>query len=134
MRVPVINPEKERMLFAYIVGVTKNLRGSVIRINAALDHMHILVKLPTTVSAADYAATVKRSSSIFISTNKLFPSFMGWSREYSVETVSPELVSRIRDYIAGQKQHHQIISFEEEWLSKLSDEERKSWDMRYFDR
>ncbi|MDE5734030.1 MAG: transposase [Duncaniella sp.] len=62
----IIDPARERELFAYIMGITDNLGGKLIRINAAWNHIHLLVKLPTTVTASNYIATVKRSTSIHI--------------------------------------------------------------------
>lgn len=129
----VIKPDRERELFAYIMGITKNLNGTLIRINAALNHMHLLVKLPPTVTVSDYLATVKRSTSLYIKESGLFPKFWGWSREYSAETVSAGLVDVVKNYIANQKEHHQTISFEDEWLSAMSEEERSRWNMTFFD-
>ncbi|MBO4942134.1 MAG: IS200/IS605 family transposase [Muribaculaceae bacterium] len=132
-RQSVLDPEKERDLFAYIMGITNNLKGKLIRINAALNHIHILVRLPTTICPADYVANIKRASSLYIKDSRIFPKFWGWSREYSVETVSPELIPRIKQYIANQKEHHKVESFEDEWLRCLSEEERSRWDMKFFD-
>lgn len=132
-RQSVITPNRERELFAYIMGTTNNLGGKLIRINAALNHVHLLVKLPTTISLADYIATVKRSSSIMIKKIGLFPKFWGWAQEYFVQTVSPDDVERVKAYIANQKEHHKVIPFEEEWLSSLPQEEQYSWKWEYFD-
>lgn len=132
-RQPVIIPEKERELFAYIMGITSNLKCQLIRINAALNHVHLLVKLPTTVRISDYAATVKRATSIHIKDTGLFPKFQGWAREYSVDSVSPHFVPVIREYIINQKAHHKLKSFETEWTEGLSVQEQASWHMKYFD-
>lgn len=133
-RQSVINPDRERELFMYIMGITTKLNGTLIRINAALNHIHILVKLPATISFSDYVATVKRSTSIYIKQNGLFPKFWGWAREYSVDTVSPHFVDVVKQYIANQKEHHEVKSFEDEWLEFLSSYEKDNWDMRYFDK
>ena len=129
----IFSPDKEKTLFAYILGVTENLNCKLIRINAALNHMHILVKIPTTISASDYIATVKRSTSLFIKNTGLYPKFWGWAREYSVQSVSLDDVERVRQYIINQKEHHKVVSFEDEWLSNLTEEERSAWDWKYLD-
>lgn len=133
-RQALLLPERERELFAYIMGITNNLGGTLIRINAALNHVHILVRLPTTITTSEYIATVKRASSIHIKRTSLFPKFWGWAREYSVQSVSPNDVLRTKNYIAGQKEHHRITTFEDEWLTMLTEEERKQWKMEYFDK
>lgn len=132
-RQPAIIPEKERELFAYIMGITTNLGCTLIRINAALNHIHILVKLNTTITASYYVATVKRASSLYLKKTRLFPRFQGWAREYSVDSVSPHFVPVIKAYITKQKEHHQVKSFEQEWVETLPDDERASWQMRWFD-
>ena len=106
----------------------------MVRINAALNHLHLLVRMAPSVAPSDYIAMVKRASSIFIKQNNLFPGFDGWSKEYSVHSVSPGGVDAVRDYIANQKEHHKLVSFEDEWLSSLTEEERKMWNMAFFDR
>ena len=132
-RQPIIDPRRERELFAYIMGIVENLGGKLIRINAALDHVHMLVRIPTTITPSSLIGTVKRASSIYIREINLFPHFPGWAREYSVFSVSPDGVESVKRYIASQKEHHGRVSFEDEWVGMLPPDERATWKMSYFD-
>lgn len=133
MRQSVIDPDREKEVFAYIMGITNSKKAKLIRINAALNHIHMLVKLPADICPSAFIADVKRASSIHIKKNKIFPKFWGWAREYSVETVSREGVPVVRAYIANQKEHHKVVTFDNEWLDMLDAEDRVKWDNRYFD-
>lgn len=101
--------------------------------NLLFVHYVITPKKRQGVIDPQHERELKRASSLFIRETGLFPKFWGWAREYSAETVSPELVPRIKQYIANQKEHHKIITFEDEWLASLSESERLKWDMRFFD-
>ncbi|MDE5812175.1 MAG: IS200/IS605 family transposase [Muribaculaceae bacterium] len=132
-RQTILNPEKETSLFRYIMTTIENIGGKLIRINAAFNHIHILTTIPASVCVSDFVGTVKRSSSLYISTSGLFPKFGGWAREYYAESVSPDSVESVKNYIINQKEHHLIEKFEDEWIRILPEKERARWEWRFLD-
>lgn len=105
----------------------------MIRINAALDHIHILLRRHPGISTSELVAHIKRASSIWINQNGLMPKFVGWSREYAAMSVSYYEVDTIRNYIINQKEHHKKIDFIQEYRTYLPDDERDSFTEDFFD-
>lgn len=132
-RQSVISPDKEGELFALIMKLTQNKNGKLIRINAAYNHIHILVSLPSNLCVADYVRDVKRSTSMYIQETRLFPKFWGWNKEYFATSVSEDVVGSVKQYIIGQKEHHAVRTFEEEWLSFLPPDIRAKYNLKYLD-
>jgi REP element-mobilizing transposase RayT len=55
--------DNSSLLFAYIWGIIKNKKGTLFRINAMQDHIHILSDLHPSIALADYIKDIKVSSS-----------------------------------------------------------------------
>lgn len=52
-REPTITHEVRPELFAYLGGLTRELRGKAYGINGTRDHVHMLISLPPNVSISD---------------------------------------------------------------------------------
>jgi REP element-mobilizing transposase RayT len=64
----VIREDIENELFSYLGGILKNYKSIPLQIGGTSDHIHILCTLPKTMSPADLAEEVKKSSSKWIKT------------------------------------------------------------------
>lgn len=116
-------PEQyERMLFKYILEVCKSHRVKLIRINGTPCHIHILASFPATLTVADLVRDVKRSTSLMMKRTAGFEQFVGWSREYSCDTVSFHQVDIVKNYIILQKEHHKTVDLNDE-LKELFDQD-----------
>ena len=128
-RFPLINERWETELYAYLVGIVKNLGGEVIAINGMPDHVHLLVRL----EPGDFPAfmrELKASSSKWAKKHE--PKF-SWQRRYGAFTVSESAVDAVREYILNQKEHHRRRTFENEYVELLKRhnvdfDERYLWD------
>jgi REP element-mobilizing transposase RayT len=58
-RAPQISPEVEGDLHAYLGGIIRELGGVAVCINGMSDHVHLLVRMPSTHFVADLARLVK---------------------------------------------------------------------------
>ena len=67
-----------------------------------------------------------------IKTEQLFAGFENWAREYFVKTVSEETFDAVYNYIKRQKEHHRLVTFENEYVSALDEEYRKRFSLDYF--
>ena len=65
-RLPCITPEIERPVHRCIEGEARALGCDVLAIGGTADHVHLVVKLPTTVTIARLAQQVKGVSSHFV--------------------------------------------------------------------
>ena len=102
----LITSEFEAGLYSGIAGACRDLKGQPLEIGGTEDHVHVLVRLPATVSIADMAQKMKGSSSHLVN-HALQPGLsFRWQGTYGAVSVSPQDVARVRAYIRNQKRHH----------------------------
>ena len=101
-------------LFRYTWGVLRNKNCHLYRIGGVEDHMHILTGLHPTVALASLVKDIKTSTSSWIKQNEVFPDFDHWQDGYGAFTVSHSDKDAAVEYIKGQEEHHQTISFKDE--------------------
>ena len=117
-------------LHAYMATVLQNLGCDPVLINSVENHVHMLFELSRTVSVSQAVEEVKKSSSKWIKTQG--NEFIGfaWQAGYGAFAVSESNVPAVREYIAGQQQHHRKKSFQEEYRAFL-ERHRGAFDERY---
>ncbi len=125
----MIESGQER-LYSYIAGVLKKKGCHLYRINGVEDHLHIATHLHPSVALADLVKDIKLSSSEFIKDNNIFPSFAGWQTGYCAFTYSISAKESLITYIINQKEHHRKITFKEEYIKMLK-ENNIEFDERY---
>ncbi|HEX5503114.1 MAG TPA: IS200/IS605 family transposase [Thermomicrobiales bacterium] len=105
-RLPLLNEELSRQVYHAIGAKCQELGAQVIAIGGIEDHVHLLARLPATLSVADLLKHVKGASSHLV-THHLAPgqSFK-WQGSYGVCSVSPRHLAQVGDYIARQREHH----------------------------
>ena len=106
-------------LFAYIDGIIVNNKAMVILIGGIHNHLHILCTLPRTISTASFVEDIKKCSSKWIKTLDPYYSNFAWQGGYGIFSVSESQVSKVKNYILNQKQHHKVRTFEDEYVSLL---------------
>jgi putative transposase len=84
-------------------------------LNGMDDHVHILFLLNPQLSVSDVVKQVKGSSSHEINRQNLIPEKFAWQTGYGAFSVSESQVERVRQYIINQEQHHQKMTFIEEY-------------------
>ena len=122
---PTITMEHDRMLYAYLFGVIKSLKGFTYRIGGTPNHIHILCTIPANIAVSDFVRDLKRSSSLYLLSDKMrpyFPLFSGWAAKYAAFSRSAWDTDQQVAYIRHQKEHHRWISFEEEFETFLQDD------------
>ena len=114
-----INVENERILYSYINGFCNNYGVKLIRLGGMPDHIHMLVNMPTTVSVSDFVKQLKVATSKMLYQDGHFPYFEGWQNGYSAFTYAFKDIDMIINYIKGQKEHHKVVSFRDEYRKIL---------------
>jgi REP-associated tyrosine transposase len=117
-REPVINPEMQEKLNAYLAGITRDIDGYPILFNGASDHVHGLVSLPPKVAIAKAAQEIKAGSSRWIHEHWKMKSF-AWQSGYGAFSVSRSQVPAVADYIRNQQEHHKKVDFKQEYILLL---------------
>ena len=130
-RRPLIKPDFCSDLFAYLAGIIRQMHGTALIINGTADHVHMLIRIRPARSAAEVGRVVKANSSRWVH-EKWDPRF-SWQTGYGVFSVSESNVDAVTKYIAGQEEHHQKHSFQDEFVAFLKKnnvayDERYIWD------
>ena len=106
-------------LYAYITGIIKHKNSHLYRINGIENHVHILTDMHPSIAPADFLRDIKASSSFWMKSTKLFPSFTAWEEGYGSFTCSYRDVNMLIEYIKNQQEHHKTMTFEDEYLKLL---------------
>jgi REP element-mobilizing transposase RayT len=132
-REPFINPEIETELHRYMAEVFRTSTSPALLIGGTSDHVHCLVSLSRTITIAALMEEVKTESSKWIkSKGPEFRSFH-WQNGYGAFSIGESNVNDLKAYIAGQKEHHETSTFQDEYRKilrkyKIEFDERYVWD------
>ncbi|MHB9133572.1 MAG: IS200/IS605 family transposase [Armatimonadota bacterium] len=114
-RMPCITPDIERAVFRCIEEEAQRIGCTILALNGAPDHLHVVVKIPTRLSAAEFAHQTKGVSSHFMHDQLKNHEHVYWQEGYGVFSVSRSHLKRVIAYVEGQKQHHQTGMLWPEW-------------------
>lgn len=112
----LILPEFRNDLFAYLGGIIREMGGTALIVEGTFDHVHMLMRIRPSHSAAEIARVVKTNSSRWI--RERCPNF-AWQTGYGVFSVSESNVPAVTKYIASQEEHHRKHSFQDEFRAFL---------------
>jgi len=111
-----IPPELQEGLWAYLLGIAKNLDFEVLAAGGTTNHIHLLIALPPRLPLAEAVEKLKANSSRWLGENEIA---FEWQKGYGAFTVRPSLLNTVQAYIRHQAEHHQKGNFEEEFLTLL---------------
>ena len=132
-RRPMITEPIRSELYPYLGGIVREKDGILLEIGGTVDHVHIFAKLKQHIAIADILRELKANSSKLLNERPDLGQWYGWQTGYGAFTVSASQVSRVRNYIRNQEEHHRKRSFQEEFVNLLDKhgieyEERYLWD------
>lgn len=120
-REPVLAKDNRAALFKFIWSVIKNKNCHLYRINGVEDHLHIATHIHPSVSLANLIRDIKVSSALFIKEHGLFPDFSHWQKGYGAFTYSLSDKDKLISYIKNQEEHHNGITFVDEYKALLAE-------------
>jgi len=100
------------------------------RIGGVSDHLHIVTHLHPSVALANLVKDIKISSSGYIKSKNLFPTFSAWQEGYAAFTYSVDAKDKLIEYVKNQEIHHRKKTFRDE-LIELLQEHEIDFDERY---
>lgn len=104
----------KRIMLKFIHELCIRQHWYLIRINACLNHMHLLIDVPPTVLIPDIVKLIKVRTTQVFKCHADFPHFEGWGKSYGAFSVSHFDRNTIINYIANQETHHLGQSFDDE--------------------
>ena len=104
-----------------------------IKIGGYTDHVHVLCMLSKKIALMKLLEEVKSHSSKWMKTKGNDLSNFYWQDGYGAFSVNPSEIDRVIAYIANQKEHHNKITFQDEYRAVLKRyeveyDERYVWD------
>ena len=132
-RRPLILPEVREALEGYLVGALGNLDSPSLLVKSVADHVHVLFMISRKYSIAEIVEELKKSSSKWVKTRGAQYADFYWQSGYGAFSVSESVIEDVKRYIEGQDEHHQTVSFQDEFLAFLARhgveyDERYIWD------
>jgi putative transposase len=120
-------------MHAYLGGILSNLDCQPIIVGGVEDHVHVLSALARTSSPADMVKEIKRGSSLWIKSKSSDLAEFSWQNGYGIFSIGSSQIPVVKEYIATQEDHHQRISFQDEFRTLLRRydiefDERYVWD------
>lgn len=105
-RLPLITPDLEPAIYRALGAECRRHGSQALRIGGTEDHVHLLVRIPTTLPLATLVKQLKGTTSHLV-THTLAPDRrFKWQGGYGAFTVSRWDLPRIEQYIRHQRKHH----------------------------
>ncbi len=120
-------------LHRYLGGILMNHDCQPLIVGGVEDHVHILSTLSRTCEAAEMVKEIKRGSSLWLKTKGPSLHDFAWQNGYGIFSIGHSQIAAVKNYIAGQKEHHRKVSFQDEFRVflkryEIEFDERYVWD------
>ena len=118
-RWPWLNDSVRSRVHAYLATTVRSLGAPWVVAGGVADHVHLLFDLGRMVAPVMFVEQVKRESSKFVKTLGAEYRTFYWQRGYGFFSVSPQERDVVENYIRNQEEHHQTLSFQDEYRAML---------------
>jgi len=108
-RLPLITPELKPRLYGSLAQNCRELGADVLAIGGISDHVHLLVRFPTTIAVSEFVGKVKGASSHFVTHLLDSPEPFRWQGGYGAFTVSRRNVDAVSEYVLNQEHRHRHL-------------------------
>src|SRR6266516_2801129 len=130
-RRPLLRDKPTReTLHSYLGGVSKQLDCPPILVGGVEDHIHLLARFGRTITQAERVKELKRISNLWLKERGRDYADFEWQGGYADFSVSQSNREQVKQYIAGQEEHHRTIGFQDELRAMLRKHEIE-WDEKY---
>ncbi len=126
-------PEVRDEMHSYLATLFRSYDSPALIVGGVTDHVHTLCALSRNIAVAELVKQTKKNSSKWIKSKGGILTKFHWQNGYGAFSVSESQQERVRRYILNQENHHQRISFQDEFRAilqkhKLESNERYVWD------
>jgi putative transposase len=111
----LITKELKPKLISHIKENAKIKEIYIDTINCVQEHIHLLISLKGEQSISKVVQLLKGESSFWINKNKLSKIKFEWQDEFIAISVSESVISKVREYIKNQEEHHKVKTFKDEY-------------------
>jgi len=118
-RIHYIKPAIRKDLHAYLAGIVRTMKCECYRVGGVEDHVHLAVRLHSTVTVAQLIEKLKSNSSKWAKDKGPGLELFSWQNGYGAFSISPHYKDQLVSYIENQEEHHQAVTFQEEFRGFL---------------
>lgn len=118
-REPSLNSEVRPRVHAYLATIVRSLDSPWVVVGGVADHVHILFDLGKHHAPVSFVEQIKRESSKFVKTFGVPYKSFYWQRGYGMFSVGPADRDEAEAYVRNQQEHHQAISYQDEFRAML---------------
>ena len=129
-RTLLIHPQIEDELTRYLASICRSCGCPAHEIGGTEDHVHLVCSLSRTITMSELLEEIKKSSSKWIKTKGSEYRGFSWQNGYGAFSIGQSQLAAVRQYIAGQKEHHRRKTFQEE-VRELLKKYQVEYDERY---
>ena len=114
-RAPLLTPAIRQLVHRALARRALDMGCSDVTVGGVEDHVHVLLAIPSTVTAAFLVANLKGSTSHLVNHTVAPGSGFRWQGRYGAFSMELSSLDRVRDYIERQEQHHHAATYHGEW-------------------
>lgn len=105
-RLPSISPECKASIYACLKAECLKHSVELLAIGGSSDHVHVVVRIPTSVAVSFLVKHLKGSSSHFINHELNLENRFQWKGSYSAFSVSTRNLDAVINYVRMQEENH----------------------------
>lgn len=126
----VISPALQPELHLYLSGILNGIDCPSLQVGGTEDHVHLFFGLSRTSTISAVVETVKTASSKWVKIKGGQFSKFHWQSGYGAFSVSQSDAETVIAYVKNQREHHQKMSFQDEYR-RLLERYQVAFDERY---
>jgi REP element-mobilizing transposase RayT len=102
-REPWLKEEIQSSMFAYMGGIVRERKGTLMKAGGMADHVHLLVAMHQTTTVADLVRDIKSGSSRWMHDQDAKFRGFAWQTKYGAFSVSNSMEETVQTYIGIRK-------------------------------
>lgn len=107
-----------------VIGQLINETGcKTVIVNGTEDHVHCLIQMKPDTTISEVMKNAKSKSSKWINENNFLNTRFEWQSGFGAFSYNKRDIKDVLNYIKNQEEHHRMISFREEYLNFLKENE-----------
>jgi len=118
-REPLLDARLRERLWPYLGGIARESKMKALAIGGAVNHVHMLISLPATISVAKAIQLLKGNSSKWIHETFSEMRSFEWQKGYGAFSVGISAINATVSYIRDQAEHHRRRTFRDEFKALL---------------
>jgi putative transposase len=112
---PELTPDSIERLVSYATRYAQTLGIAVYGVGGTNDHLHLLVDLPPTMTMQQMLDELQRATARFLSEVLRMRGFAWATEDTCLESIGPDQIAFVTDYIVENAAHHADGTTLEEW-------------------